>query len=486
MAPPSPRAALKPTYPYYLANKAAAPNADLEVIDKYTQQVATRIARADEAAVRQAIDAAVAAQPAMAALAGYERKEVLLHVARQMNERLEELAMALCIEAGKPIKDARLEIVRAIDTFTVAAEEAVRLYGEYLPLDISKRARGFSGIVRRFPNGPVAMISPFNFPMNLAAHKVAPAIAAGCTFILKPASYTPVSSIIMGDILAQTALPPGAFSILPCSRAAGNLLNEDDRIKVLSFTGSPSVGYDLMAKCGKKKCVLELGGNAACIVDGDADIEAVTERLVFGAFYQSGQSCISVQRVFVHESIYERLRDTFVRKVTQLKKGDPQDEDVFIGPIISEGDAKRLEAWVNNAVARGAKVLCGGKREGVFYDATIVENVPKDTELNAEEVFGTVCTIAPYSDFKKVIEQVNDSKFGLQAGVFTHDLNKAFYAYEHLEVGGVVIGDVPSVRIDSMPYGGVKESGLGREGVRYAIEDMTEIRIMLLKNVAQL
>jgi len=481
-----PRPQLKPTYPYYLANKPCSPNADLEIIDKYTGEIATRVARADDKVVSEAIAAAVAAQPAMAAMGAFERKEVLMHVVRQMTERHEELSIALCIEAGKPIKDARMEITRGIDTFTVAAEEATRLYGEYLPLDISKRAKGYSGIVRRFPNGPVAMVAPFNFPINLAAHKIAPAIAAGCTFVLKPASYTPVSSLLMAEMLSQTNLPPGAFSVLPCSRSAGNILVEDDRIKVFSFTGSPSIGYDLMSKAGKKKCVLELGGNAACIVDHDSDIETVVERLTFGAFYQSGQSCISVQRIYIHESIYEKLKEKLVAKVSQLKKGDPMDEDTFIGPIISEGDAKRIEDWVNKAVSKGAKVLCGGKRDGVFYDATVVENVPKEAELRCEEVFGTACIIDKFNDFKKVIEEVNDSKFGLQAGVFTKDLNKAFYAYEHLDVGGVVINDVPSVRIDSQPYGGVKDSGIGREGIRYAIEDMTEMRIMLMKNVGNL
>lgn len=480
------RASLKPSYPLYLANKPLTPNTDLEIIDKFTGEIATKVARANDETVREAIAAAVSAQPAMSAMPAYERKEVLMHVVRQMTARHEELALALCIEAGKPIKDARMEITRGIDTFTIAAEEAVRQYGEFLPLDISKRARGFNGIVRRFPNGPVAMVAPFNFPINLAAHKIAPAIAAGCTFVLKPASYTPVSSLLMAEMLAETNLPPGAFSVLPCTRSAGNILVEDPRIKVLSFTGSPSVGYDLMAKAGKKKCVLELGGNAACIVDQDANIEEVVERLIFGAFYQSGQSCISVQRIFAHEKIYQELRDKFVNKVKTLKKGDPQSEDTFIGPIISEGEAKRIESWIQKAVEKGAKLLCGGTREGVFVDATIVEDCPLDVELNCEEAFGPVCVISSFNNFKKVIAEVNNSKFGLQAGIFTKDMDKAFYAYEHLEVGGVVINDVPSVRIDSQPYGGVKDSGIGREGIRYAIEDMTELKIMLMKNVGQL
>jgi len=330
------------------------------------------------------------------------------------------------------------------------------------------------------------MISLFNFPINLAAHKIAPALAVGCPWVLKPASRTPISALIIGDILSKTKLPPGSFSILPCTRNGADLFTTDERFKLVSFTGSPAVGWELKAKAGKKKVVLELGGNAACIYDEGTDIDQAVERSTFGAFYQSGQSCISVQRMYVHESIYDAFVAKFIAAVAKLKSGDPLVEDTFIGPLITEGDAKRMEEWVNEAVSKGAKVLVGGKRSGVMYEATVVENVPKGAKLLEEEAFGPVVCIEKFKDFKAAVAKVNDSVFGLQAGVFTKDINRAFYAFEHLEVGGVMINDVPSKRIDSQPYGGVKESGLGREGLRYAMADMMEPKVLVLKDVGKL
>ena len=473
--------ALAPTYPYFLANRPEAPNQDLEVLDKYSGEVATRVALADDAAIDRGIAAAVAATEPMAAMAAYERQAVLDHCVRRFQERFEELAMALCIEAGKPIKDARGEVGRLIDTFRIASEESVRIGGEVMPLDISPRARGYSGAWKRVPIGPCSFISPFNFPLNLAAHKVAPALAVGCPFVLKPASLTPIGALVIGEVLAETDLPEGAFSILPCSRDGAARFTEDDRLKLLSFTGSPGVGWDLKARAGKKPVVLELGGNAAVIVDEDADVDDAIERIVFGAFYQSGQSCIGVQRILVHDALYGRLRDQLVAKTQALPMGDPKDEATFIGPMISEKEASRLHGWIESAVTAGANLLCGGGREGAMLEATLLEEVPSGEDVVCQEAFGPVAILSRFADFDAALAEVNDSVFGLQAGIFTRDLYKAQKAWNVLDVGGVVIGDVPSWRVDHMPYGGVKESGLGREGVKFAIEDMTEVRMMVVR-----
>lgn len=473
---------LKASYPYFLANKPEAPNADLAVTDKYTGETATRVAMADADAIDRAIAAADQAADAMRKMPAYQRQDILNYCVRRFEERFEELAQALCIEAGKPVKDARGEVTRLIDTFRIAAEEAVRIGGEVVPMDITPRAKGYSGMWKRVPIGPCSFISPFNFPLNLAAHKVAPAIAAGCPFILKPASLTPIGALIIGEVLAETDLPEGAFSILPCRRDGADLFTTDDRLKLLSFTGSPDVGWQLKAKAGKKPVVLELGGNAACLVDEGTDLDDAVARIVFGAYYQSGQSCISVQRIMVHDSLYDAMRDKLTAAVKALKMGDPKEEETFIGPMISEKEAERLHGWINDAVANGATVLCGGERNGAMLQATLMENVGSDQTVNNEEAFGPVAVLSRFSDFDAALEEINNSDFGLQAGIFTKDIYKAHKAWDELDVGGVVIGDVPSWRVDHMPYGGVKDSGLGREGVRYAIEDMTELRLMVLRN----
>jgi acyl-CoA reductase-like NAD-dependent aldehyde dehydrogenase len=334
---------------------------------------------------------------------------------------------------------------------------------------------------QRVPIGPCSFISPFNFPLNLAAHKVAPALAVGCPFVLKPASRTPIGALIIGEVLAETDLPKGAFSILPCRRDAAGLFTTDDRLKLLSFTGSPGVGWKLKAQAGKKKVILELGGNAACIVDADSDLEDVVPRLVFGAFYQSGQSCIGVQRILVHDAVYDSLKERLVQATNKLVAGDPKEEGTFIGPMISTSEAERLEAWIQSAVDAGATLLCGGTRSEAMLDATLLENVPKDQELCTQEAFGPVAVLSRFTTFEDALVEVNDSAFGLQAGIFTRDLYKMQQAWDELDVGGVIIGDVPSWRVDNMPYGGVKDSGQGREGVRFAMEDMTEIRNLVIR-----
>jgi acyl-CoA reductase-like NAD-dependent aldehyde dehydrogenase len=473
---------LADSFPYYLGGRPEAPNQDLEVTNKFTGEVATRVAMADEAAIDRGIAAAVEAAEPMRRMKAYERQAILNHCVTRFGERAEELALSLCVEAGKPIRDSRGEVSRLIDTFRIAAEESVRIYGEVQPLDISARAANYTSMWKRVPIGPCSFISPFNFPLNLAAHKVAPALACGCPFVLKPASLTPIGALIIGEVLAETDLPEGAFSILPCRRDGAALFTTDDRLKLLSFTGSPEVGWDLKAQAGKKPVVLELGGNAAVVVDEDwGNWEDAAQRIIFGAFYQSGQSCIGVQRIMIHESIYEEFKALLISKTKALVSGDPMVEETFIGPMISEKEASRLHDWIQSAVANGAKLLCGGERDGAMLDATLLEDVPQGEDIVCEEAFGPAAVLTSYSDYEDALTAINDSAFGLQAGIFTRDIYKANRAWDELEVGGVVIGDVPSFRVDNMPYGGVKDSGVGREGIRFAIEDMTEIRLMVLR-----
>jgi len=476
---------LKERYPYYLAGESTCPNHGLAVTNKYTSDVAARVALADRAVVEQAIAAAGQEADACRNMPAFARAAVLDHLRRRITERQDELARVLAIEVGKPMTTARAEVSRAIDTCRIAAEEATRIGGEYLPLDVSPSGQGCQAVLKRVPVGPCGFVTPFNFPLNLVAHKVAPAIAAGCPFVLKPASYTPISAVIVGEILAETDWPKGGFSVLPCKSTDVEPLVVDDRIKLLSFTGSAEVGWTLKAKAGKKKVALELGGNAGCIVDRDVDQDHAVGRLTLGAFAQAGQSCISVQRVLIHESIYESLKAKLVAAATRLKAGDPLNDDTFVAPSITKADAERVESWVAAAVARGARILCGGQREGPVYQPTFIENVPDDCDVSCKEVFGPVAVLEPFSDFAEACRRVNASDFGLQAGVFTRDLHSAHYAFDVLEVGGLVINDIPSFRVDAMPYGGVKDSGMGREGPRFAIEEMTEPRLMVLNHVGE-
>lgn len=475
---------LQPQYPFYLANVAQQPNQDLEVVDKYNGDVATRVALAGVFEIDQAIAAATAATAEMRRLPPYERQQTLQHCVDRFSNRQDELAMALSIEAGKPIRDARGEVTRLIDTFRIAAEESVRIGGEVIELEIAPRVRGYRGMTKRVPIGPCSFISPFNFPLNLAAHKIAPAIAAGCPFVLKPASRTPIGALIIGQVLAETNLPRGAFSILPCRRSEAGALTTDPRLKLLSFTGSPKVGWALKSQAGKKKVVLELGGNAACIVEQDANLDDAVDRIVIGAFYQSGQSCISVQRIIVHRSIYQRFKEKLIAKTRELKSGDPKLEDTFVGPLISHSEATRLKGWIDDAIAAGGRLLCGGQQQDAVLSATLLENVPRELPIVAEEAFGPVAVLSSFDSFDDALQEVNDSRFGLQAGVFTRDIDKSMKAWDELDVGGVVIGDVPSWRVDHMPYGGVKDSGLGREGIRYSIEDMTEPRLLVIRQTS--
>jgi acyl-CoA reductase-like NAD-dependent aldehyde dehydrogenase len=472
---------LKERYPYYLANRPQQPNADLAVANKFSREMATRVALADRAVLDQAIAAASAAAAPMRHLAAWQRKAVLRRLTDRCRERAEELAQTLVIEAGKPLKFARGEVDRLIDTVEIAAEESTRIYGEVMPLDISARADGYRGTWKRVPVGPCAFITPWNFPLNLVAHKIAPALACGCPFVLKPASATPIGALVLGEILAETELPAGAFSILPMRSTEAEALVDDERIKKLSFTGSPEVGWRLRDRARRKHVTLELGGNAATIVERDADLDDAVDRNVFGGYYQSGQSCISVQRILVHESVYEEFRAKFVAAVKALKMGDPRDETTFIGPIISDEEAERIERSIRDAVGRGAKLLCGGGRQGRMVEPAVLENVAESDAAWCDEIFGPVTALAPFAAFSEAIAAANSSRFGLQAGVFTRDIERIQQAWDELEAGGVMINEVPSWRVDHMPYGGVKQSGLGREGIRWAIDSMTEPRLLVIR-----
>jgi len=410
----------------------------------------------------------------------YERKGILNAISEGIRMRREEFSQLMCLEAGKPIETARAEVDRAVFTFAVAAEEATRIGGEWLPLDWQSSTAGRAGIVRRFPLGPILAITPFNFPLNLVAHKVAPAIAAGCTIILKPAPQTPLCSLLLAEVIAGSGLTAGAFNVLPLANDIAEKLVADDRLKMLTFTGSGKVGWALKQKTGKKKVTLELGGNAGVIVHSDADVAFAAERCVAGGFGYSGQTCISVQRIYVQRTVYDTFLTTLVTGVKKLRMGNPAEDSTDVGPLINESAARRVEEWIKEAAAGGAKIETGGKREGSMVEPTVLTHTRPDMKVNCEEVFGPVVLVEPYDKFSDAIRQVNDSPNGLQAGVFARDVKLLFSAFDELEVGGVISGDTSSFRIDHMPYGGVKDSGLGREGLRYAIEEMTEPRLLVL------
>ena len=427
-----------------------------------------------------AIAAAVKAFGTTRRLPAFERQRVLRQVAQGIASRKDEFSRTLAQEAGKPIKAARIEVDRAVFTFNVAAEESVRIYGEYLPLDWQEYTAGRWGIVRRYPLGPIAGITPFNFPLNLVAHKVAPAIAAGCPMVLKPAPQTPLCSLLLAEVVEHAGWPDGAFNVLPLSNEDAGLLVSDDRIKMISFTGSAAVGWEIKKHAGKKKVILELGGNAGVIVHSDADVNYAAERCVVGGFSYAGQTCISVQRIFVEQSVYGKFIDALLAGVDKLKTGDPLDETTDLGPLIRESDAIRAADWVQEAVRGGAKLLRGGHRKGSTIEPTVLTGTRADMKVNCQEIFAPVVTVEPYTDFNDALRRVNSSPYGLQAGLFTRDAKLMFQAYDELEVGGLIAGDVPAFRIDHMPYGGVKDSGLGREGLRYAIDEMTEPKLLVM------
>ena len=468
------------TQGFYLRGKWVEEGKLVEIRAPYDGAPIAQVFQATREHAETAIKAAVGAFGTTRKLPAFERQRILRSIAQHITSRKEEFARTLAQEAGKPIKAARIEVERAIFTFNVAAEESTRIYGEFLPLDWQEFTAGRWGIVRRFPIGPIAGITPFNFPINLVAHKVAPAIAAGCPIVLKPAPQTPLCSLLLAECVQQAGWPDGGLNVLPLSNEDAGVLVTDDRIKLISFTGSVPVGWDVKRRAGKKKVVLELGGNAAVIVHNDTDVAYAAERCVVGGFAYAGQTCISVQRIFVEQSVYGKFTDVLVESVKQLKTGDPLDESTDVGPLIRESDAIRSAAWIDEAVHAGARLLCGGRRTNSLVEPTILTGTRPDMKVNCQEIFGPVVTVEPYKDFDQALRLVNNSAYGMQAGVFTRDAKLLFQAYEELEVGGVIAGDVPSFRIDHMPYGGVKDSGLGREGLRYAIEEMTEPKLLVM------
>ncbi len=471
---------------FLLCGKEWSDGEALEVRSPWDHGVVGRVTVATRADARQAINHAVASLRRTRALPRWKRREILEDVTAALIEQKERFAQLIVAEAGKPVRLARAEVDRAILTFKTAAEEVSRLGGETIPLDLTEGNEGRWGLIQRFPVGPVLAISPFNFPLNLVAHKVAPAIAAGCPFLLKPAPQTPFTALALGEVILKANWPQEAMAVLPLSNAdTAWLAEKEDRIKLVSFTGSAKVGWDLKAHSGRKRVLLELGGNSGMIVHSDwPDLDDAAQRTAHAAFGYAGQSCISVQRVFVHRSIFQTFLWKVVDVAAKLVCGNPGDEATDVGPMIRLSDAERVETWVNEAVAAGAKLVAGGERRGSVLDPVILTATKPGMKVRDEEVFGPVVMIEPYDDFEEALAEVNHSKYGLQAGLLTRDAGRILTAFRELEVGGLIVGDTPSWRLDPMPYGGVKDSGLGREGIRSAIEEMTEPRMLVMAGVS--
>jgi glyceraldehyde-3-phosphate dehydrogenase (NADP+) len=466
-------------WPLYLAGRWEKSPEPLPVTSPYDGSLVGTTYLASAGQLEEATAAAEKAFKTTSRLAAFEREEILLFISRGIAEKREELARLMAQEAGKPIRDTAVEITRAINTFKVAAEEAKRIGGEVLSIDWLPLAKGRLGITRRFPIGPVAAISPFNFPLNLAAHKIAPAIAAGNPVVVKPPSDAPLVLLTVAGIVHESGLPAGGFSVLPMTRALGDRLIADDRFKLITFTGSSPVGWGMKERAGKKRVVLELGGNGGVIIDRDADLDYAVQRVVAGAFSFAGQVCISVQRVFIHDEVYHTFSKSLVEAVKRLKVGDPLDPATDVGPVIDDASAERIQSWIEEAAKAGSRVLVGGGRQGRLLEPTVLADVSTACKICSQEAFAPIVDIASFHDFDEALTRVNESAYGLQAGVFTGSLEHALRAFEELEVGGVMINDVPTFRIDHMPFGGTKDSGFGREGVKYAIEDQTEIRLMV-------
>ncbi|HLQ47544.1 MAG TPA: aldehyde dehydrogenase family protein [Candidatus Dormibacteraeota bacterium] len=468
-------------HPIFLAGRWVESDDPLVVTNPaHPDEPAGATFNATEAQYEEAVEAAVAAFEVTRVLPAYERGAILRNISAGIKARREELGRTITLEAGKPIRDSLVEVDRAILTFRLGAEEAERMVGETIPLDLMPASKGRIGITRRFPIGPIAGISPFNFPLNLAAHKLAPAIASGNPIVLKPPSKDPLTMLTVAEIVEEAGAPAGSVSILPMTRELGDRMVADDRFKLLTFTGSPSVGWRMKERAGKKKVVLELGGNAGVIIDKTADLDWAVRRCLVGGFTYAGQVCISVQRMFIHEAIWDAFLERFIAGAKAIRSGDPIDPETELGPMVDGAAASRTQRWVDEALAMGGKALLGGKADGTFFPPTILTDVPPTAQVCSNEAFAPLVVAFPFSDFGAAIAGVNDSMFGLQTGVFTNDLANAWRAFAELEVGGVIVNDVPTYRIDHMPYGGVKDSGLGREGLRWAIEDMTEIRIMVI------
>jgi len=450
------------------------------VINPYTGKTVGEVYQASKEDVARAIGAAVRAFVAMKSLASYERKDILARISRSLESKRAEFAELITSETGKPISYSKAEVDRAIFTFAVSAEEATRLDGEVLPLDMNAASKGRTALVRRFPLGPVGAITPFNFPLNLVAHKLGPAIAAGCPVVLKPSSSAPMTALLLGQVTGDAGLPKGALNIVTCLADEAAQLVTDERVKLISFTGSPSVGWNIKERAGLKRVVLELGGNAGVIVCSDADLDLAVSRLIPGTFGNAGQSCISVQRIYIQEEVFTEFVSRFTGATRQVPVGDPWDEKTVVGPMIDEAAARKIEEWIQEAKEHGARILCGGKRSGCMLEPTLLADVPPAMKIYCQEAFAPLAILEKFRDIDDAIRKVNASLFGLQAGIFTNSAHAIFRAFQELEVGGVIVNDSSAYRMDHMPYGGVKQSGFGREGVRYAIEEMTEMKLLAL------
>lgn len=451
-----------------------------DILNPYNNELVAKVYYAEESDIEEAINVAQDAFRITKTLPAYRRAEILENVSRILSNRKTELANLMTAESGKPITYSLAELDRAIFTFKYASEEAKRITSETIPLDLAAHSEKRFGIVRRFPIGPILAITPFNFPLNLVAHKVAPAIAAGNTIVLKPAPQAPLLALILAEIVLEAGAPAGMLNVLPCSNELAEKMVRDERFKLLTVTGSDKVGWFLKSIAGKKKVLLELGGNAGVIVDKSADVRSIVKRIALGAFGQSGQSCIKVQRVYVSEEITDEFTEIFLSSTKEIRYGDPTKSETISGPLIEKSAADRVEHWINEAVSSGAKILTGGNRSGLVIEPTVVADVKPDMKIVCEEIFGPVVTLHTFKLFEDAVSEINNSKYGLQAGVFSNDFKNIMFAFENLAVGAVVVNDFPTYRIDHMPYGGVKNSGIGREGLKYAIEEMTESKLLVL------
>ena len=468
------------TQPLLLGNEWHTTATRKPVHNPYDGQVIAEVCQAGSKEVTHALDLSVKAFHQFRQMPAYVKATALKKITEMIQARQEEFARTMSLEAGKPIADARREVGRAIQTFSIASEETSRIPSEMIPMDVNPGMEHHIGMLQRFPIGPILGITPFNFPLNLVAHKVAPCLAAGNPIVIKPAPQTPLTACLLGSIILETDLPPGSISILPCEDQVAEMMVQDSRVQALSFTGSVTVGWMLKNKAGKKRVLLELGGNAGVIIEPDTSMELAVQRCITGGFSYSGQTCISVQRIYVHAHVYESFLEQFLERVEGLPIGNPLEDSTIIGPLIDEKAASRVEEWIREATLQGATVLVGGTRHGAIMTPTVLTDVTPEMKVSCEEIFGPVVTITPYHEFDQALELLNNSSFGLQAGVFTQDTNKIFQAYRELDMGAVLANEVPTFRADHMPYGGIKDSGLGREGVRYAIQELTEPKLLII------
>lgn len=467
-------------YKFLLAGDWCSSEVSYEVKNPFDDSTVGKVFRAQENDIKEAGRKALEGFAITRQLPSYRRAEILQGIVKGIKDRFEEISLTLCMESGKPIKSARIEVNRATNTFGIAAEEAKRIGGELIPLDLAEASKDRLAITKRFPLGPILGITPFNFPLNLVAHKVAPAIAAGNSLVIKPSSSTPITCLLLGEIILEAGFPPEGISVLPCRPSLAEKLATDDSFKLVTFTGSADIGWNLKRIAGKKRVTLELGGNAGLIIHSDADLDYAIPRAVLGSFAYAGQICISIQRIYVHKDIYQEFQDRFLQAIEKLKLGDPKEEDTDVGPVIDNRAAERIEEWLEEAKEGGAKILYGGERKGRMIPPTVLTDVDPSLKVSCQEVFAPMVTLTPYSNFTEAVKMVNDSHYGLQAGVFTKDIKRIFEAFNGIEVGGLIVNDIPTYRIDHMPYGGVKDSGLGREGLKYAIDEMTELKLMVL------